>query len=495
MPAERMSPYHKRPYTALVQDMLQLLSSGVGGRTALTDTTEGSVMRTLVEVFAHELAVSYEQLDRVYRFGFLDTAEGPALDNVVAIVGIERRRAGHLEGEVTFSRVQPATAEMPIPAGTQVAGRDEPLFETVEPATLRQGDTRVQVTVRSVDPAGVAVPAQSLSLMPRPLAGIESLTNRNEILPRQHPESDAELRERARQVTRGGRRGTLTALREAPASLGIRSIAVNETGDGRVQVVLGDEDLDEATVKRARARVEAVRPAGIPVQVRQARRLRIGLSATLVLDRDGYRDEEQAAILGRVKADLLGYFNRLGLGDRVRWSKVRNILTTPDQVVEVEKTGGRPFMDPQGQTDGLDWNSLAGKRKHGEDIIPEADERLFSAPEWLQLSLEPPWVQTRVDLELSLKAGTNAENVEARTREALRNLFDRLPFDAPLSVAAIREALPDRDQVEQLELRVTREQDASVTLLDGSPGEEPVRPGRREEVRLGSLNLDGGGDG
>ena len=153
MPAESESPYHKKPYTALVKDMLAALKDGEGGHTALTDSTEGSVVRTLVEVFARELAVAYEQLDRVFRFGFLDTAEGSALDNVVALVGIERRQAGHLEGEVTFERSQPATADIAVPAGTLVAGRDVPVFETLEAATLRQGDLRVRVPVRSVEPA------------------------------------------------------------------------------------------------------------------------------------------------------------------------------------------------------------------------------------------------------------------------------------------------------------------------------------------------------
>jgi hypothetical protein len=36
---------------------------GEGGRLALTDANEGSVVRTLAEAFARELAVCYEQLD------------------------------------------------------------------------------------------------------------------------------------------------------------------------------------------------------------------------------------------------------------------------------------------------------------------------------------------------------------------------------------------------------------------------------------------------
>ena len=42
----------------------------------LTDFNEGSVARTLLEAFAYEVAVLYEQMDRVYQSGFVDTARG-----------------------------------------------------------------------------------------------------------------------------------------------------------------------------------------------------------------------------------------------------------------------------------------------------------------------------------------------------------------------------------------------------------------------------------
>jgi uncharacterized phage protein gp47/JayE len=92
-------------------------------------------VRTLTEAFARELAVCYQQLRKVYQHGFLDTAEGVALDNVVALLGMNRQRAGHLEGLVTFRRPQPAAADIPVPSGTLVSGRGAPVCVTVEDAS------------------------------------------------------------------------------------------------------------------------------------------------------------------------------------------------------------------------------------------------------------------------------------------------------------------------------------------------------------------------
>ena len=53
----------------------------------LTDRNPGSIVRTLGESFAREYAVISRQLDLVYQAGFLSTASGRDLDQVVSLVG------------------------------------------------------------------------------------------------------------------------------------------------------------------------------------------------------------------------------------------------------------------------------------------------------------------------------------------------------------------------------------------------------------------------
>lgn len=70
----------------------------------LTDTNPGSVLRTLVEAIGKELDYVYDEMDKVYRAGFIDTANGDALDKVAAIIGMERKPPTLSTGYVTFWR-------------------------------------------------------------------------------------------------------------------------------------------------------------------------------------------------------------------------------------------------------------------------------------------------------------------------------------------------------------------------------------------------------
>lgn len=70
----------------------------------LTDINTGSVLRTIVEAISRELDFVYAQIDQVYKSGFIDTANGNALDLVAAILGIQRKVSTRAMGYVTFWR-------------------------------------------------------------------------------------------------------------------------------------------------------------------------------------------------------------------------------------------------------------------------------------------------------------------------------------------------------------------------------------------------------
>src|SRR5581483_8848797 len=73
----------------------------------LTDRNPGSIVRTLAESFAREYAVVSRQLELVYQAGFLSTATGRDLDQVVDLVGITRWTGSVASGEVVFVRATP----------------------------------------------------------------------------------------------------------------------------------------------------------------------------------------------------------------------------------------------------------------------------------------------------------------------------------------------------------------------------------------------------
>ena len=69
----------------------------------LTDVGPGSVAGTVLRAVGRELALLHQQVNEAYRRAFLDTANGVALDGVVALLGVIRnpaQPAGHRDGAV-----------------------------------------------------------------------------------------------------------------------------------------------------------------------------------------------------------------------------------------------------------------------------------------------------------------------------------------------------------------------------------------------------------
>jgi uncharacterized phage protein gp47/JayE len=98
----------------------------------ITDFNAGSVAGTLVRAFARELKFLYEQMDQAYRRAFIDIAEGEALDNVVALLGVARNEALPAKGFVTFFLKKPPRDRVAIPPRTRVADPKGRLFTVTE---------------------------------------------------------------------------------------------------------------------------------------------------------------------------------------------------------------------------------------------------------------------------------------------------------------------------------------------------------------------------
>lgn len=246
-----------------------------GGRRppALTDRNPGSITRTLAEAFALEFAVVSHQLDQVYRSAFLATAEGDDLDRVTELVGVSRRGQVHARGEVVLSRTTPAPAEVTIPAGTLVSTSQPPpvTVETTQTVTLRRGTLSVSAPVQAqvTGPGGVAT-AGSLTVLHRPILGVEEVTNPTPLTFGGGKEDDVALRQRASRALETSGRATVGAIRGALASLeGVREQDVRVEEDhlafpGVIKVTVA-ADLDAETMAAAARLLEEHRPAGIRV--------------------------------------------------------------------------------------------------------------------------------------------------------------------------------------------------------------------------------------
>jgi uncharacterized phage protein gp47/JayE len=244
----------------------------------LTDRNPGSVVRLLAESFAREYAVVSKQLDAIYKGAFLETATGRDLDQVAALVGVERRQATFAVGSAVFSRSTPAPADIFVPAGTRLSTSQPPVaaFDTTQAVTLRRGSLSAEAPIQSVaGGTGGIVPAEAITIVNRPILGVEAVHNPQGTQFSSDPETDPQLRERAGRALEGAGRSTVGALFAALTSIpGVRDKDIQILEDpiarpGLIQVnvalseSLGDRKVD--ILNQAVDLIEATRPVGVRV--------------------------------------------------------------------------------------------------------------------------------------------------------------------------------------------------------------------------------------
>jgi len=245
----------------------------------LTDRSTGSVTRLLAESVGREFAVLSGQLDKVYQAGFLATAGGRDLDNLVALVGLTRNGRNVAMGSVTFSRRTPAPADITIAAGTRLSTGDAPAvsFETTGVVTLQRGQFSVDAPVQALvsDSKGI-VAAGSIVAINRPVLGIDSVSNPDATQFGSENESDDALRLRARRALESAGQATVGSLLGVLTSLpGLREKDIRFTEDpikhpGIVNLDMAlpalTREQTEDYKQRAMELLEENRPVGIRIR-------------------------------------------------------------------------------------------------------------------------------------------------------------------------------------------------------------------------------------
>ncbi|WP_422050568.1 baseplate J/gp47 family protein [Shimia sp.] len=248
----------------------------IGASSPITDINVGSVARTLSEAVAREIATLYEQLNQTYRSGFVNSAEGAALDQVVAILGLKRKTGDFASGLVAFFRDPQVVGDVTIASGTRLTAQNGAvIFETTQQRTLQRGQARMDVPVRaSVDHPGETgqVAAGDIDTQLRPLAGIARVSNTEPTVFGAPPETDAELRARARAELYKLGNATLPALdasvRDSFATLteywDPNAPIARRTAPGRVALLVESEPERFASLS---AQVNNQRAAGIAATI------------------------------------------------------------------------------------------------------------------------------------------------------------------------------------------------------------------------------------
>jgi uncharacterized phage protein gp47/JayE len=496
-------------FSAIVERLL----TSMGPR---LDANAGSVARTLAEAYAREMATFYAMLERAHASGYLETAEGAALDNVVALLGVSRARAGRLTGQVEFRRSSPASEDIGIPAGRQVTGSLSantplPLFETTEDAVLHRGETRVLVAVQEVrDDSAAAQSAPSvidpgrLTIMPRRVLGIEEVTNPAPLRRTSEDETDESLRARARGALREAGRGTLESIAAAVRQQGVQSVTVRERVDGPpgvIEVLIGDPGFERDLEAQGRVThaIRSSKAAGIRADIQFARTVYFQPSfevepTELELDEVGFDR------LRRELQDALARFAAgLPAGETVSRRKLEAALFGHPGVRRIGELTMATFAWGTEATTG---QPALVREQRVRELGPTRDWTLDSAETAaIDLGMRPPLITRLRPLTYRLELVVSVGRTDRRTPEAVRrSVRDALEVyaallseDEELGIAWDRLELALKEHagvVSLLALVVTDDQGLASQQVKGGPAFKTQKNAR---LSAGEVELVGVG--
>ncbi|WP_020408672.1 baseplate J/gp47 family protein [Hahella ganghwensis] len=277
----------------------------------VTDIHVGSVARTLMEAAALEMAGLYAQMQVVYDAGFIDTATGKSLDHVVALLGVERALAGYNTVTLEFKRSPGSKGEIFIPAGTRVLSEDATFeYETTAEVKLVDGQTSVKVTGRDLLPANDPIIGGQLSLLAKPISGIEGVSNPDASTLSEQDESDESLRTRARNFLHNSEKATLAAIKNVITRQKLLADVV-EHAPGEVEITFHSGDLTPERKKEIEKAIDDVRPAGILMSYQYASAPQsVNIEMRLTTD-NSLLTQELRAIQDQVRTKITDYFSKL----------------------------------------------------------------------------------------------------------------------------------------------------------------------------------------
>jgi hypothetical protein len=118
---------------------------------------------------------------------------------------------------------------------------------------------------------------------------------------------------------------------------GVRRVTINEMPNeipGEVEIIIDGLDLstnDTSDHRKVRAAIEAVRPAGIHVNIRPTESVRLDLRFNVKLNEAHRTEEELEGLITNIKAIVTTYVRSLEIGeDLVRNKLISALFTIPD---------------------------------------------------------------------------------------------------------------------------------------------------------------------
>lgn len=154
--------YTPRASSEITRDLVARLLA----RTTLTDIAEGSVVLSLLQTFAEQIAEADVRLSQIRDQFTLNGAGGVDLDERAEEIGITRFSATRATGEITVFR-ESATSAFTVPRGAVFGRTDNSVtYITTDATIMGIGVTSINVAIQSSVTGSIAnAPARSINVL------------------------------------------------------------------------------------------------------------------------------------------------------------------------------------------------------------------------------------------------------------------------------------------------------------------------------------------
>jgi hypothetical protein len=309
-------------------------------------------------------------------------------------------------------------------------------YETAGSVTLLEGQNRIRVVARDLEP-NEPVPADTLTVLPIPIAGIATVSNPAPTALAAQDETDAELRVRAKHFLHGSERATLGALRQAIARQQITA-DVEEVEDrpGYIEVRPHVEAMSPELEQRLLTAIRDARPAGVVVTLLGAtppRRIDLELRLTTA---SGLPEQELRAAQRAVRERVKEYFARLPVREAGSINRLVGLVLSVPAVEDVRllravANGSGNLLNPaSGEIEIAGFPTVLGELHVADPNLPTLLNGVIGYP----AAADPPdlpKVRSALDQALSYLNTSNA--VDPPAPEAVRTLsFGKLLHVIPL---------------------------------------------------------------
>ena len=306
----------------------------------LTDLNVGSVVRTMLESVARELAATYQHLQKVYDSAYIDTAQGPSLDRVVALVGVSRLAADHPVATLRFSRRPDSPGQITLPAGTAVTDAKGNRYLTAATITIEPNETSIDVVAVGERVTTKVAAAGELNRLELAVAGVSTVSNPESARAIGAGETDDALRRRARGALHAAVRGTVDAMRFGLLSVpGVKAVDIVEMPNGipgEVSVAVAYEQDTPEVRAEVQRRLDELRPAGVRIVRKDAVSLSVGVTVRLTLAGTGLPASQLASVNAPIAAALKDYLGSLAPGSTARKSKLQALALGDGRVHDAQ---------------------------------------------------------------------------------------------------------------------------------------------------------------